>query len=78
MVGDTPWLPLVAVEIVQPLGDVALQEVALAEDHVSVEDWPDVVVVGLAVRETVGVWAEPTVTVALAGVLPPEPVQVIV
>ena len=78
MVGDTDWEPEVAVELVQPEGVVALQLVALVELQVKVELCPELMVVGLAVRETVGAWAEPTVTVALAGVLPPEPVQVIV
>ena len=54
MVGDTDWEPEVAVEPVQLLGVVALQEVALEEDHVRVEELPELMVVGLAVRVTVG------------------------
>ena len=39
---------------VHPLVPDALQEVALVEDQVRVEDCPEVIEVGLAVRETVG------------------------
>ena len=54
---------------------VAVQEVALVELQVSVEDPPLAIVVGLAVSVAVGLGA--IVTVAVAAVLvPPAPVQV--
>ncbi len=54
---------------------VAVQEIALVELQVSVDDDPLAIVVGLAVNEAVGLGT--TVTVADAGVLvPPAPVQV--
>jgi len=54
VVGDTDWVPDVAVELVQPLGVVAEQESALVELQESVELLPEVIDVGLAVRVTVG------------------------
>ena len=54
----------------------AEQLVALVELHVSVEDWPAVIDVGVAVRVTVGVDAVVTVTAADAVFDPPAPVQV--
>ena len=65
------WDPLVPRVPVQP--PEAVQEVALVELQVRVELPPDAIVVGLALKLTVGV----TVTVADCGVLlPPVPVQV--
>ena len=58
----TDLVPLVAVEVVQPLGLVAEQEVAFVELQVSVELLPELTVVRLAESVTVG-----------AGVLDPEP-----
>ena len=54
---------------------VPVQEVAFVELHVSVEDWPAVMEVGLAEREAVGMPPDPTTTVALAVAVPPLPVQ---
>ena len=51
----------------------AVQEVALVDDQVSVEDPPLATDVGFAVSDTVGTGNTVTVTEALA--LPPEPVQ---
>lgn len=68
------WLPLVVLEPVQPLP--AVQAVALVEDQVSVLALPDTIVVGLAVKVTVGAAGAVTVTVAVAVVLvPPTPVH---
>ena len=54
---------------------VAVQEVALVEDQVSIEDAPYATVVGVAASDTVGTGGNTgTVTVALAS--PPAPVQV--
>jgi len=84
VVGETDWVPDVAVELVQPLGDVALQlvgldKVELVTLQLRVLDEPEVMDVGLAVRDIVGAGVEePTVTVAEAGVEPLELVQVIV
>jgi hypothetical protein len=52
----------------------AVQEVALAEDQVSIELLPLATLVGLAVSETVGAAAD-TVTIADCEALPPVPVQ---
>lgn len=53
----------------------AVQEVALVEDHVSVEVAPLLIVLGLAPRVTAGgVWVTDTVADCVA--LPPLPVQV--
>jgi hypothetical protein len=70
----TSWLPLVAVLLVQP--PVAVQEVAFVALHVSVEEPPLAIVLGLAVRVTVG--GGTTVTPAEALVDPPVPEHVIV
>lgn len=53
--GETDWLPLVAVELVQPLGDVAEQDDVLVELQVKVLLLPAVIDVGLAVKVAVGV-----------------------
>ena len=67
-------VPLAASVPVQP--PLAVQEFALVLDQVRVELPPAVIVVGLAVRVTVGA-AAVTITVALAGEdLPPAPSQV--
>jgi len=64
LVGETASVPLVALVPVQP--PVAVHDVALVEDHVSLELPPAVMPVGLADRLTVGVGvAAATVTVVL-------------
>ena len=74
-VGETVSEPLTVCVPLQ-LPD-AEQLVALVELHVSVEDWPAVIGVGVAVRVTVGgVDAVVTVTLADAVPDPPAPVQV--
>ena len=74
-VGETVSEPLTVCVPLQ-LPD-AEQLVALVELHVSVEDWPAVIDVGVAVRVTVGVVdAVVTVTLADAVANPPAPVQV--
>jgi hypothetical protein len=70
-------VPLIPV-ILKPVGAVAEQEVALVELQVKVELLPEVMLVGLAEKFTVGGEALLTVTVAEAGVEPPAPVQVMV
>jgi hypothetical protein len=49
-VGETDTDPDVAPPVEKP---VPVQEVAFVDDHVSVEDWPLVMLVGLAEREAV-------------------------
>jgi len=73
-VGETVALPLVPLLPLQPPD--AVHELAFVLDHVSVEDWPAAIDVGLAVIETVGLLAAVTVTVALSLVVPPVPVHV--
>ena len=72
------WLPEIA--LVPDHAPEARQEVALADDQVSVEDPPLATDVGLAASDTVGTGGgggvPGTVTVAEAPALPPEPVQV--
>ena len=71
--GETLSVPLVASAPLQP--PLAVQELALVLDQVSIEEPPEAIEVGLAERVAVG--AGSTVTVALAGALvPPVPVQV--
>ena len=66
-------MPLVASVPVQP--PEAVQEVALVLDHVRVDLPPEAIVVGFAVKVTVGA-DELTVTVAEAGAdVPPAPVH---
>jgi hypothetical protein len=67
------WLPLAALVPVQP--PEAVQEVALVELHVSVEDWPLAIVVGFAVSVAVRTGAMVTVADATA-LVPPAPVHV--
>ena len=50
--GDTARVPLVALVPVQP--PPAVHEVALVEDQVAIEIWPEVMLVGLAENATVG------------------------
>jgi hypothetical protein len=73
--GVTTMVPLVAcVPVHAPL---AVQEVALVEDQVSVALCPTMIEVGLTVRVTVGAGvAAVTVKAADALALPPAPVQV--
>ena len=71
-VGEIDCVPLVAFVPVQ--SPEAVHEVALVEDHVSTEDWPEVTEVGFAERATVG-GETVTVTVAFAFAVPPVPVQ---
>jgi hypothetical protein len=56
----------------------AEQEVALVADQLRVEDWPWVIVVGLAVKLTVGGGGPPEVTVTVTDCVtfPLDPVQV--
>lgn len=63
----TGWLPFHPPE--------AVHEAAFVLDQVRVEDWPDVMVVGLAVIETVGAMSAATFTVALLLAVPPLPLQ---
>jgi hypothetical protein len=66
-------VPLVAsVPVHEPL---AVQVVALVDDHVTVALWPVVIEVGATVMVTVGRGAV-TVKVAVACAVPPAPVQV--
>jgi hypothetical protein len=70
------WLPLVAFAPAN-VPPVAVQDVALVELQVNVEDPPLAIVVGFAVSVAVGVGLVVTVTMAAAGVLvPPGPVHV--
>jgi hypothetical protein len=69
------WLPEVALAPDQ--SPDAVQEVALVEDQLSVEDPPLVTDVGLAASDTVGTGVPPvTVTLADTLALPPAPEQV--
>ena len=72
MSAPVDWLPEVA--LLPDHAPEAVQEAALLDDQVSVEDPPLATDVGLAVSVTVGTGS--TVTVAEALALPPEPVQV--
>jgi hypothetical protein len=66
------WLPEMA--LLPDHEPEAVQEVALVDDQVSVEDAPLATEVGFAVSDTVGTGNTVTLTEALA--LPPELVQV--
>jgi hypothetical protein len=71
-VGVTVAVPLVAfVPLHAPL---AVHDVAFVLDHVSVEDWPSAIDVGLSETVTVGAGGL-TVSVAAAALVPPRPVQ---
>ena len=52
LVGDTAREPLVAFVPAQP--PPAVHEVALVEDQVAIEIWPEAMLVGLAENATVG------------------------
>ena len=56
----------------------ALQEVAWVAVHVKVAAWPAVIEAGAALSVTMGFGGTVTVTVVLAVVVPPAPVQLIV
>ena len=72
------WLPEVA--LLPDHAPEAVQEVALVEDQVSVEDAPLATDAGFAASDTVGTGGgggiPDTVTVTEVLALPPEPVQV--
>jgi hypothetical protein len=53
----------------------AVHEVALLDDHVSVDALPRLTVLGLALKLTVTVGFALTVTVAVCAAVPPAPVQ---
>ena len=72
-VGETEVFPLVVLLPFHP--PEAVHEAAFVLDQVRVEDWPDVMVVGLAVIETVGAMSAATFTVALLLAVPPLPLQ---
>ena len=72
-VGDTLRVPDAATV---PMPWLMVTDVAFDVVHVSVEDWPELIVVGDADSEAVG--SDPTVTVAVAVSLPAEFVAVIV
>jgi hypothetical protein len=72
VVGVTVTAPEIALPVGKP---VPAQEVECVDPHVSIEDWPEEMEVGLADRVAVGVETVPTVTVALAFAVPPGPVQ---
>jgi hypothetical protein len=73
-VGDTWIEPL---GLTEPMPWSIMQDVALVEDQVRVEDAPVTMVAGLAEMLTVGAGCGPTVTVVLAVAEPPAPVAVI-
>ena len=54
----------------------AVHEVALLDDQVSIDAPPLLIVLGLALKLTVGVFCPLTVTVADCAALPPVPVHV--
>jgi hypothetical protein len=66
------WVPLTARLPLQP--PLALQEVALVADQLSVEALPDVTDDGFALKDTVGAAAE-AVTVVVCAAVPPGPVH---
>jgi len=72
-VGDTARVPLIASVPVQP--PLAVHDVELVLDQVSVELAPAVIVAGFAVNVTVGAVEGLTVTVADAIPVPPVPAQ---
>jgi hypothetical protein len=72
-------VPVLALPLVDLLPDHppdALQLVALLEDQLSVEDPPLLMLVGFALKLTVGLAGADTLTVTDRLALPPEPVQV--
>jgi hypothetical protein len=68
------WEPLIALLPDQP--PEAVQDVALVDDHVSVDAPPLATVLGVALKLTVAVGCALTDTVADCAALPPSPVQV--
>jgi hypothetical protein len=54
----------------------AVHEVALLDDHVSVDEPPRAMVLGLALKLTVAVGLALTVTVAICAAVPPAPLHV--
>ncbi len=68
------WEPLNALAPDQ--APLAVQEVALVDDQVSVAALPLATVLGFALKLTVTLGFELTVTVADCAALPPRPVQV--
>jgi hypothetical protein len=72
--GLTLCEPEVALDVVQ----AALQEVAWLAVHVKVVAWPVVIEAGAALSVTTGFGGGVTVTGALAAIVPPAPVQLIV
>jgi hypothetical protein len=72
-VGETDADPDVVPPVEKP---VPVQEVAFVDDHVSVEDWPLVMLVGLAEREAVVLDAALTVSEKLVATPFGEPVTV--
>jgi hypothetical protein len=73
-VGVTLCVPPVALVPLQPL--LAVHEVALVEDQLSVALFPSVIEVGVTDRATVGNGGLVTVNAADATKLPPVPLQV--
>jgi hypothetical protein len=67
-------VPLVALSPLQP--PLAVQEVALLDDHVSVEFPPSVTEVGLAVKASVGTGGAVTRRVTFFDIEPPLPEQI--
>ena len=68
------WEPLIALLPDQP--PEAVQDVALVDDHVSVDAPPLATVLGVALKLTVAVGCLLTDTVADCAAIPPSPVQV--
>jgi hypothetical protein len=64
-VGETDADPDVAPPVEKP---VPVQEVAFVDDHVSVEDWPLVMLVGPAEREAVGMAVPPPIATCATAV----------
>jgi hypothetical protein len=73
VLGETLMVPLVASLPLQ--APLAVQEVALLDDHVKVALWPTVIEVGATEMVTVGAGVV-TVSMAVALAEPPLPVQV--
>jgi hypothetical protein len=67
------WLPEVVFGPGHAPGPDAVQLFAFVDDHARVEDWPDVIVLGLALSDNVGGGTTVTVTDLLA--FPPAPEQ---
>ena len=77
--GSTDCVPPVSESVYElPSVPDTVTEVAFAAFTVKVEEFPEIIVVGLAVIATVGAGFPVTVTVAVAVVVPPGPVAVAV